>query len=252
MAIREKVFDSLPKESALIRWVEVDLGSFYHFSTMQHVSKTTFARLSIPDIFPETILKVLYLDADTLVLEDLKPLWETDLEGAILGAVLDGIAGADRKNGTLPLNVPKVEKYFNAGVLLINLANWRRERISEKSLEYLALNPNSPFSDQDALNFACDRHWKELDLRWNFLDFCGKRKISDLLPEQRPAIVHFASAVKPWHASARNANASLYNAFRNRTRFARTPKDKVLDRLKVMRSVIGGKRSSNPSFNAGS
>ena len=51
----------------------------------------TFARFLIPNMFPESVSRVLYLDSDILVIDDLRALWQTDLEGAVLGAVEDHI-----------------------------------------------------------------------------------------------------------------------------------------------------------------
>jgi len=236
--VRKKVFDSLPRGSASIRWVEVDLGQFRRFSTIRYISKATYARFLISDIFPDTISKVLYLDADVVVLDDLGPLWATDLEQAVVGAVLNG-PNSDVNDGASSLNgLPQVQEYFNAGVLLINLYQWRKERVSEKALEYLRLNPSSPYSDQDALNIVCDGRWKKLHPRWNFMEFREKKKISDLTGELRPGIVHFATSQKPWNASVRSLNASFYDSFRSRTCFARTPSDKLWDMLKSGRSLI--------------
>jgi lipopolysaccharide biosynthesis glycosyltransferase len=229
--VRKKVFESLPKGSASIRWIEVDLGLFGQFSTMKYISKVTYARLLIPRLFPDTISRVLYLDIDLVVLDDLAPLWETDLEEAVVGAVRDELDSAIKGDMRGFDKVPRVREYFNAGVLLINLYRWRKERISEKALEYLALHPNSPFSDQDALNFACDGLWKKLDARWNFVAFRENTKISDLTGERRPGIVHFATSMKPWNASVLNVNASFYDSFRSRTSFGRTRTDKLRDML---------------------
>ena len=226
-----KVFDSLPKGSASIRWVPVDLGLFQEFATLPHISKMTFTRFLIPRIFPNTVSRVLYLDTDILVLDDLGPLCETKLEGAVLGAVLDGL-DLHLKSGAQDLEkVPQVRDYFNAGVLLIDLDRWRKERISEKALEYLTQHPQSPFADQDALNFACDGLWKRLEPRWNFQPYYEKKKISEMAPEERPGIVHFVTHAKPWNASVPNLNVSFYDGFRSRTCFARTSEDKLWDIL---------------------
>jgi len=224
---RRKVLDSLPKGSASIRWVEVDLEPFKGFSTIARISKMTYARFLIPYIFPDTVSRVLYLDADILVLDDLTPLWETNLEDAILGAVLDGL-DSQIKNGQPGLeNAAKVQSYFNAGVLLINLDQWRKEGISTKAIEYLTLHPDSRFSDQDALNVVCDGRWKKLDPRWNFVDFYEKVNISDLTAEQRPGIVHFAAWEKPWDARIYHVNASFYHTYRSLTCFPMSPMDKL-------------------------
>jgi lipopolysaccharide biosynthesis glycosyltransferase len=201
---------------------------------LEFISKMTFARLLIPRLFPETVRRVLYLDADLLVFDDLDPLWEADLEGAVLGAVLDGLDLHLKKNGKPGLEgMPRVRNYFNSGVLLIDLPRWRKEQISERSLDYLTRHPRSPFSDQDALNVACDGLWKRLDPRWNFQNH-HQTSILDMGPQERPAVVHFVTSVKPWKPSSLSVNASLYDAVRSRTCFARTRRDRLSDAVQTM------------------
>jgi lipopolysaccharide biosynthesis glycosyltransferase len=227
---RRRVLGSLPRGSASIRWVEADLEAYRGFTTPEWISKATFARLLIPAAFEDTVARVLYLDADILVLDDLAPLWETDLDGAVVAAVLDRVdpqlkAGAAGLDG-----LPRVQDYFNAGVLLIDLHQWRRERITERALAYSASHPDSPYSDQDALNVVCDRRWKRLPRRWNFQDHFDTR-ISAMPPERRPAIVHFISGFKPWKASSVSLNAALYDGYRARTRYARGLRERLRDVL---------------------
>jgi lipopolysaccharide biosynthesis glycosyltransferase len=230
--IRSRIIASLPPGSASIRWVDADLASFREFSTLSYISKITFARLLIPSLFSDEVTRVLYLDSDLLVLEDLQPLWAADLGGKVLGAVLDGL-DQQLKAGKVDLPVPNVRDYFNGGVLLIDLERWRSEKVTERALDYLMRNPNSPFADQDALNVACDGLWTPLDPRWNYLAYNEKLKIADMHADQRPHIAHFATWKKPWKASVRNVNAELYDSFRGRTRFARSPADKFVDLLRV-------------------
>lgn len=225
---RRKVHDSLPEGAASISWVPVGLELFRDFFTVPGVSKMTYARLLIPRVFPATVSRVLYLDTDILVLDDLRELWKTDLEGAIVGAVLDGV-DPQLKGGKSGLEkVPRVRDYFNAGVLLIELDRWRKEQVSQRALEYLARYPRSPYMDQDGINVVCDGRWKQLDPRWNFQDHFRKR-ISDMDPSERPAIAHFVTSSKPWKPSSLSLNASFYDAFRRRTCFARTPWNKLRD-----------------------
>ena len=207
--MRRRILDFLPHGSASIRWIEVDLDMFRGFSTISYISKITYARFLIPRIFPDTVSRVLYLDCDILVLDDLRALWETDLEGHVLGAVLDRI-DSQLKNQTIRLPVPRVRDYFNAGVLLIDLDQWRKLQVVETALQYLQRCPGSPYSDQDALNFACDGVWKKLDSRWNYLAYDEKFDVSELAGEHKPGIVHFTTWNKPWRPGVYNANAALY------------------------------------------
>jgi lipopolysaccharide biosynthesis glycosyltransferase len=227
-ATKARIERSLPCKSASIRWVSVDLAGCDGFSTNRHISRMTYARLFIHDVLPEGTSKVLYVDADLLVLDDLKPLWETDLGGAVLAAVLDEMDLGVKSSDPRFAGVPRVRDYFNAGVMLIDLARWRQERVSARALQYLVSKPRSPFSDQDALNVACDGLWKRLDPRWNFQNhYCTR--ITDISPKQRPGIVHFVTGSKPWIPGVRSVNAAFYDEFRSRTRFARTPFDRVRD-----------------------
>jgi lipopolysaccharide biosynthesis glycosyltransferase len=224
--MKAKIIDSLPKGSCSIDWIPVDLTVFAGFSTLRHISSTTYARLLITNILPKEISRVLYLDADILVLDDLSSVCGMALDDAVLGAVVDERVSTHIRMGNTSLkgmSLPCVQDYFNAGVLLIDLAKWRTSRIPEKALEYLELYPHSAFSDQDALNFACDGVWKKLDPRWNYYQIDLKKPVSDLSAEQRPGIIHFQGCFKPWDPRALNFNAEFYDSFRSRTFFARTP-----------------------------
>jgi lipopolysaccharide biosynthesis glycosyltransferase len=241
---RRRVLDSLPRGSASIRWIEVDLEMFQEFSTISYISKITYARFLIPRIFPDTVSRVLYLDCDLLVLDDLRSLWATDLEGNVLGAAFDGI-DTQLKNQTVRLPVPRVRDYFNAGVLLIDLDQWRKAQIVETALDYLKRYPESPYSDQDALNVACDGLWKKLDSRWNYLAYNEKFAVSQLAGDCRPSIVHFTTWNKPWRAGVPNANAALYDSFRSRTLFPRNSMDRMEATLRIGWSRIKGLRKAS-------
>ncbi|MFZ0825998.1 MAG: glycosyltransferase family 8 protein [Verrucomicrobiia bacterium] len=233
---RAKVCASLPAGAASVCWDSVDLAAYKGFMTQSHISMMTYTRFLIAEVLPEGVSRTLYLDSDLLVLDDLAAVWETELDGAVLGAVVDEMEDG-RKRGDLRFEgVPRVREYFNAGVLLIDLKRWREERISEKAMAYLSRNPRSPFSDQDALNVACDGLWKKLDRRWNFQSH-HSTPISEMRPKDRPGIVHFVTNSKPWLPEARSVNAGFYNNYRSRTCFARTPVEQARD--EVLRSWAG-------------
>ena len=239
--LRAKVAGSLPEGSATISWIEVDLGGFDGIWRASHLSKMTFARLLIPQLFPESVSRVLYLDADLLMFGTLESLWEMDLGSAVVGAVIDsGIDHILKQNGRGCENVPRVRNYFNAGVLLMELRRWREENISEKVLNYLSQNPRSPFSDQDALNVACDGLWHSMDGGWN-QQVQPSARGAHWYSDSNPSILHFVTNAKPWDASVSHPDAALYDRFRAATCFSRTRYDLVLDMLKGMWG--GGRRA---------
>jgi lipopolysaccharide biosynthesis glycosyltransferase len=227
-ASKDKVLGSLPDGALQIRWMAVELEMFRQFEVLEHVSRMTYARLLIPHLLDDGVARVLYLDTDILVLGELAALWQTDLAGAPVGAVADYHIDADFKGelGGQPEGVPRVRDYFNAGVLLIDLQECRRLRISERALDYLRTHAATPYSDQDALNVACDGQWKPLERTWNFQNHHCIR-IGRLAPARRPAIVHFITSSKPWKPSSTSVNAGLYDSFRDRTRFRRAPLERM-------------------------
>ena len=230
--LRERVLKSLPVGAVELAWIPVELDLFEGFAVTAHVSRMTYARLLVPRLFQSNSGRVLFLDTDILILDDLSALWEADLEGAVAGAVSDTIDSLLKKGDPRLTRVPRVRSYFNAGIMLIDLDRWRSERISEKALEYLAANPEAPYWDQDAINVACDGRWKSLDPKWNFQNH-RRTSISGLHLAERPSIVHFVTGDKPWNFNIPNLNAAFYDAFRSRTEFARRPVDRLEDFVRV-------------------
>jgi len=95
-------------------------------------------------------------------------------------------------------------------------------------LAFLEQNPRTPFGDQDALNVALDGRWKILDPRWNFQRH-ALVSLASLPPPERPYIVHFVMAEKPWIARMLSPNAAFYDGFRARTLFRRSLREKLGD-----------------------
>src|SRR5580704_6612779 len=101
-----------------------------------HYTIDTYTRLWLGEFFPETVNRVLYLDADIVVVGSIAPLWSTDLGGALMGAV--DIPGSDQ--GVRRLAMRMEDGYFNAGVLLIDVAQWRATRAELTVLDYIRAN----------------------------------------------------------------------------------------------------------------
>ncbi|MGR9173781.1 glycosyltransferase family 8 protein [Rhizobium sp. KDH_Rht_773_N] len=229
---KRRIFDSLPANSTVIQWHPIGTLSFASgFSTRPGVSKMTFARILLPQFLPESCNRALYLDGDILVLAALEQLWNADLGEAVIGAVPDYWLDDVVSKEPGAAGPPRVERYFNAGILLIDLEKWRKERISERSLDYLDRFPTTEYSDQDALNVACDGRWKVLDRAWNF-QFEPTQAIGRIALEQKLGIVHFVTNVKPWKSGSLSPNVAFYDAFRSRTRFALTRRERIQSGLK--------------------
>ena len=100
---------------------------FSSLHTRDYYSKSTYYRLFIPTLYPE-LDKALYLDSDIVVLGDISELYNVDLGENLLGAVHDQAVQNTPEFQEYVLNrigVKNQEDYFNAGVLLMNLAKLR-------------------------------------------------------------------------------------------------------------------------------
>ncbi len=183
------------------------------------VSDAVYLRLAMGEALPE-VSRALYLDSDTIVLRDLRPLLARPLSGAPLAAVRDpqnpvlglGIA----LPGWKELGLPGDREYFNSGVMLMDLDACRRCRIFERARDFLVEHPASVrFWDQDALNWSVGESWCRLEREWNtfaltplierggFVHYAESvMPLAELIADEATAaVLHFAGPDKPWRAS---------------------------------------------------
>ncbi|MEL7006872.1 MAG: glycosyltransferase family 8 protein, partial [Bacteroidota bacterium] len=186
-----------------------------------HASIANYFRLLIPDLLPKNLEKVVYLDSDIIVLCSLSELWNVNLNERPLAAV-ENVGFSDHSR----LSIPEDRKYFNSGVLVIDVFQWRRKKIHISVLNYIRKNPeNILFWDQDGLNALLYDEWVELDLRWNvqhniILDDEHKDRFSETL--ENPFIIHFTgSGLKPWQHNSKHPFTQKYIEYRKKTPWKR-------------------------------
>ena len=178
--------------------------------------------LWLAEVLPEPLERILFLDADVLVLDDLATLWEIDLGGRVLGATRDAaIPFCSSPRGVKRLRewgIPKDAPYFNAGVMLIDLGRWRERNARQRAVEYLRSVRPIDFLHQEALNAALWRDWLQLDGRWNLLASLAGRSYEQPKSDRwkTPGIVHFAGHMKPWRAPIGGPFDARYRAFLSR------------------------------------
>ena len=178
-------------------------------------SLEAYLPLCLAEALPQ-LDRVLYLDADMLCLGDLRPLWETDLRGNVLGAVPDlAIPNFSAARGVRcwrELSLPALQPYFNAGMLLIDLQLWRESAVTEAVTEHLGRH-RVHFLHQEALNVVLKDRWLSLDFRWNVIASQYQRRYSPAgLALTRPELVHFAGRFKPWEVRTHGWLGRYYRA----------------------------------------
>lgn len=220
--LQRQIEKSAPKASWA--WVEVKESDLPPFADRQYFNRTTLFRLGLEKLAPVDCHRVVYLDSDIALLRDVRDLYNTDLKGEPVGAVLD--AYLDPAEFAARWNLEPGGNYMNAGVLLVDLDAVRREQLFSRAADFIALHDKDlPYNDQDALSWALWKKWLPLEPVWNVQRHMAMPEIVHEIPEsrrlngRRPALIHFLGAEKPWHAKAWHPWAWAYWRSLGRTTF---------------------------------
>lgn len=183
-----------------------------------HFRPETYFRLLAPQLLPN-VDKAIYLDSDLIVDDDVAKLYDVDVTGRPIAATRDAdtigqIDGYDTTVGPYlrnELGMRDPHDYFQAGVLLMNLAELRATITPEEFLD-LSTERMWRWLDQDVLNKVVNGNYVRVHMRWNYLmDWQHLRRThiianapADVRAEYEearanPAIVHFAGPDnRPW------------------------------------------------------
>ncbi|MBV9869987.1 MAG: FkbM family methyltransferase, partial [Frankiaceae bacterium] len=177
-------------------------------------------RLLLPELLPD-VPRVLYLDADTLVLDDLSPLWNLDLDRCLVAASTNPLYRHMERRLVERLGLPDRRAYFNSGVLLFDLELMRSEGADQELLAWATANRDLvSWPDQDVLNAVLWRRRLPLHPRWNAVPGLWALPSRDLpwpmdqveAARRNPAIAHFVGPYKPWHYRCKHPYRSAYHA----------------------------------------
>lgn len=200
--------------NARIRFQAFDIARYSHFRTDGHISHASYLRIFIPEILPESEERVLYLDCDMVVQQDIAPLWESDLGDKVIGAV--GNPYFVRHDD---LGMPPDADYFNAGVLLMDLRRWREQGATARLISFIERHHAHLYAhDQDALNAVFLNQFAALAAHWNFqtsMLWCEPERLGLSYGAFRrllesPAIIHYTTPSKPWHFRNTHPQKEVY------------------------------------------
>ena len=179
---------------------------FKNFSIPKNLTLSTYNRLLIPKLKPE-LKKVIYIDSDTIVLNDIYELYSENLENYALGAIWAKSRKSYNTDTKIPMELSDEFKYFNAGVLLIDIEKWNKNNITNSLFDIQNKYQNKILhADETLLNKYFDNNYKILDLKYNFLDWDFHR--SEIPP--KIYIRHFVEQdLKPWKISPQK-NCTAY------------------------------------------
>ena len=193
-----EAFESLESRNFRIEFVDVS-ASLDRYGDALHVrdyySRTTYYRLFIAEMYPK-YNKAIYIDSDTIVLGNIAEMYDHDLGDNYVGAAPEQVMRQTDVFGTYVEKVLGIDRmhYFNAGVLLINCALFRRDKILEKFTKLLGAYTFRVTQDEDYLNVLCEGRVLWLSPAWN-TEVYGTLPV----PESEMKIIHYIMVSKPWH-----------------------------------------------------
>lgn len=198
-----------------------DKSTFLMNTLVPRITKDTFYRLFIPKILPHHT-KVLYIDSDTLVLDDIYELFESfNIKDYSSAVVHDASISNDyehndtwRVPATLEtilsefdvsvnfgrvkvrdyvhkyLKLDNIRQYFNAGILLLNCKYINENGVTSRIQD--ALNSEFIYQDQCLLNFVLRDDVLYINEKWNYQMTLGRKL------DKNAKILHFIGEHKPW------------------------------------------------------
>lgn len=193
---KNRLHQVLDKYKVQLHWIEYDRSLISNIPVPEWQNPVSYYKLFIPSYLNRKHERLLYLDVDMVVQSDISKLWSNDLQGNVLGAVVDESRPTvgDRPRQTpeyyRQVGIPAKTPYFNSGLMLIDVAAWCEKEIADRALKARRKAGKAvSHGDQDGLNLVVQGAWRQIDVRWNTLvSQVGKNRER----VQRAHIIHYA------------------------------------------------------------
>lgn len=177
---------------------------------------STFGRLYMASALPDSVHKVLNIDCDTIIVDQLYDLWNSDITNVVCGGMSECINDRYRRNN----GMEKESKYINGGIIYLNLDEVRKNEYEKRFTEYISDHGNNlAYLDQDVINSVVPQDkMKILPIRYNMVSlyfyatyeqvehirrsktFYSKKEFEE--GKRNPAIIHFTACfldgLRPW------------------------------------------------------
>ena len=210
-------------------------------------SKTTYARLFLPNIVTEE--KILYLDCDTLIMESLDDLWQIDMKAYYVAGVQDMVVPHIRYG----IGLNHADPYLNAGILLMNVEKMKHDNLQSRFVEYITeMNGAVPCHDQGVINHVCKGLVNVLPAKYNVMtpmfsisasqmqefyelkNYYSDKEIIDACNE--PSIIHFTAGwvSRPWFKDSKHIYAKMYEQYYKKSPWRDIPLAKATANKKVV------------------
>lgn len=198
-------------------------------------SDSAYSRLFLKELFgaDSNIDKLLYLDCDTIIVDSLQGLWNTDVNDYLGAACLECMSNMHKRI----IGAKPKDNYINTGMLLLNVKRWIEEDIQSLEVKFIKkYNGKTEYVDQGVINGTVSNRFKLVSPRYNLTslayDFTYEEMQIYRKPEfgytkeewneavSKPAIVHFTTSflsIRPWFEGSKHPYAAKWKEIHGRT-----------------------------------
>ncbi|WP_338470714.1 glycosyltransferase family 8 protein [Niallia sp. XMNu-256] len=201
--------------------IKISNDYFKDAPIIKHYSREMYYRLLAFQFLPSHLEKILYLDPDILIINEIRSLYDMDISEYMYAAAYHDRVSVKEIN-RLRLWPYEIDAYFNSGVLLMNLTSHRKEIEVGEIFDFVAKNKKRLIlPDQDILNALYSKKIKQVDeVLYNYDPrfFHFYKLASDGLYDMdyiihHTSIIHFCGKRKPWHKQYTGKFQSLYKHY---------------------------------------
>ena len=201
------------------------------------IAITAYARLFLPTLLSEDVERVLYLDCDVVVRGSVKDFYYMQMDGAWIAGVRDTIYNDFTKT---EVGLSATDEYLNSGVLMINLAAWQEQNVTQRCLDFLIEHDGKVLHhDQGILNGVCKDHKVVVSPRFNATTsyfshpysllkktnhpFYSQEEVDSAITA--PSIIHFTEGFlnRPWVENSLHPLRDVYMHYHELTQWAGVP-----------------------------
>ena len=212
------------------------------------ISISTYARLFIPQLLPDSCKRAIYLDCDTVVCSSLDDLWKMDLHGNFVGGVLDTLSPDNKEK----IGLSRSDSYINAGVLLIDIEAWRNNNVQSKFIQFIKDHDGKVFyQDQGVVNAVLNQKKRVVPPKYNtmtpiltcsydrfvslynFSDYYSREEVNEA--KKQPVILHFTPEYvgRVWEKGCIHPMKEQYMFYLNMTPWVGKLKEPRKETLKI-------------------